>query len=370
MTGSRFIGLISGTSIDAIDCVLLHFEGDKPAVIATRSQPYDPELRRRIFALCEQPQVSLRELGQVDTAIGEAFAAAALALLEQENLSPTSISGIGSHGQTVFHHPYQPHPFTTQLGDPNTIASRSGITTVADFRRMDMAAGGQGAPLAPLFHDYCFRSHTVDRVIVNIGGIGNITLLARDKPFLGFDTGPGNVLMDYWINATRQLIYDEDGAWASSGSIKTQLLELLLDEPYFQLPPPKSTGRELFNGRWLQNKLQLFGGEVNVADVQATLLELSARTLAAAIQSVAAPDEVLVCGGGAYNKTLMGRLAELLPDSRVDTTATLGLSPDWVEAATFAWLARQRLLLRPVATGPVTGASKPCLLGGVYQPAV
>ena len=367
MTTDWFIGLISGTSIAAIDCALLRFDEEQPTLVATLSQPFDESLRQTIFKVCEQPNVSLLALGQLDIAIGKAFASAALTLLARENLNPSVITGIGSHGQTVFHHPHGPHPFTTQLGDPNTIAQQTGITTVADFRRMDMAAGGQGAPLAPLFHANCFRSHQLDRVIANIGGIANITVLARNQPFTGFDTGPGNVLMDYWINITRQLIYDADGAWASSGSIDSRLLDLMLDEPYFQLPPPKSTGRELFNGNWLQKKLKQYGQDVNMADVQATLLELSAQTLSKAIQSVARPDEVLVCGGGAYNKTLMGRLEALMPGCRVDTTAVVGLAPDWVEAATFAWLARERLRERPINTGTVTGANTPCLLGGVYR---
>ena len=363
-----YIGLISGTSVDAVDCALLKFDGDQPQLLATLSHPYSEPLRQRIFQLCSDENINLQMLGETDVEIGRTFAAAAQAILQQEEIARDKITAIGSHGQTVFHHPLPPLPFTFQLGDPNTIAELTGIVTVADFRRMDMAAGGQGAPLAPLFHRHCFASADTDRVIVNVGGIANISILAQGKPYCGFDTGPGNVLMDFWINSTKQLIYDEGGNWASSGNINQKLLALLLNEEYFQRPYPKSTGRELFNGRWLKSKLSRLGDPVNVADVQATLLELSALTIAEAIHSILRPPEVYICGGGAHNNHLLERLRELLPDSKVETTEALGLAPDWVEAATFAWLARQRLDGKAIDCRSVTGASRPCVLGGIYSP--
>lgn len=363
-----YIGIISGTSIDAVDCALLRFDDQHSNLLATHSHAYDESLRQRIFRLCAEENTSLKVLGETDVEIGRAFAAATLTLLKQEKLSPGDIAAIGSHGQTVFHHPLPPVPFTTQLGDPNTIACLTGIATVADFRRMDMAAGGQGAPLAPLFHQHAFASPEADRVIVNIGGIANISVLAQGKPFIGFDTGPGNVLMDYWIHSTRQLIYDKQGEWASSGVINHKLLGLMLDEEYFRSPAPKSTGRELFNGRWLQSKLARLGEPVNVADVQATLLELTAITIRDAIHALLRPLEVYVCGGGAYNTRLMDRLSELLTDSTVNSTLALGLAPDWVEAATFAWLAHRRLQNQAIDARSITGASRPGVLGGVYLP--
>ncbi|MEX2131493.1 MAG: anhydro-N-acetylmuramic acid kinase [Pseudohongiellaceae bacterium] len=369
MTRSAFyIGIISGTSIDAVDCALLQFKDDQPQLSATLSYPYSPSLRQSIFEMCANESNSLKVLGTADVEIGRTFAAAALAILEQEKLQPTDITAIGSHGQTVFHHPLQPTPFTTQLGDPNVIAQLTGITTVADFRRMDMAAGGQGAPLAPLFHQQVFKSDQFDRVIVNVGGIANISILARNIPFIGFDTGPGNVLMDYWINETQQLIYDESGKLASSGSINSKLLDRLLDEDYFQRPAPKSTGREMFNGNWLRSKLAHLGESVNVADIQATLLELTAVTVTDAINKSVKPDGVYVCGGGAYNTRLMSRLSELLPYSEVNSTAAIGFAPDWVEAATFAWLAKQRIEEIRIDARLLTGASRPCVLGGLFLP--
>ncbi len=362
-----FIGLISGTSIDAIDCALVRFDKNKLSLQATHSQKFSPRLQKNIFAQCLQDKTNLQSLGQLDIEIGKEFAAAVQEMLRQEQLSAASITAIGSHGQTVFHHPVRPNSFSMQLGDPNTIAFLTGITTVADFRRMDMAAGGQGAPLAPLFHQHFFAKKKHQRVIVNIGGMANLTVIAENSPYLGFDTGPGNVLMDYWIGEIRQLIYDEFGGWASSGKINDHLLTLLLDEDYFRLPPPKSTGRELFNGRWLGNKLAAFGRTVDDRDVQATLLELSAVTIADAIKRHLESSEVYVCGGGAHNTGLMTRIRELLPDCQVATTETLGLGPDWVEAVTFAWLAKQRLELKAVNTGPITGATTPCLLGGIYR---
>lgn len=369
MSGPEYyIGVISGTSTDAVDCGLLEFTEQGPVLAASLSYPYEPALRQRILTLCAEKAGELALLGETDIAIGRTFAAAVLSLLQRENLAPAAIRGIGSHGQTIFHHPQSSHPFSTQLGDPNTIAALTGITTVADFRRMDMAVGGQGAPLAPLFHQYLFRSDTADRVIVNIGGIANISILARHRPFLGFDTGPGNVLMDHWTWETRQQAYDEGGRFAASGHVHQSLLELLLQEPYFGLPAPKSTGRELFNRRWLLGALSRLPNQPPPADIQATLLELTARTIHQATAGILAPDSVYICGGGAYNTRLMERLTELFAPAEVNSTAALGLAPDWVEAATFAWLARQRLEGIPVDARSVTGASRPCRLGGIYLP--
>lgn len=361
-----YIGLISGTSVDAVDAGAFKFDESRLTLIGTLSFPYPPSVRERILSLCDLARTDLLTLGDLSIQIGQVFASAANALMKQESIQPTRVRAIGSHGQTVFHHPSIPNRFTIQLGDPSTIAMRTGIDTVADFRSMDMAYGGEGAPLAPLFHNRFFRSDSIDRVILNIGGIANITILEQGKPVIGFDTGPGNVLMDYWINTTCQLIYDDEGAFASSGEPEAGLLSQLLEDPYFSRPYPKSTGRELFNGNWLESHLRQFSGDIHIANVQATLLELSARTIVDAIERSIQPKEVLVCGGGAYNRKLLQRIQELMPRSRVDSTSILGLDPDWVEAATFAWLAHQRIQGVATDTGPITGASQPSILGGLY----
>ena len=363
-----FIGLISGTSIDAIDCVLVSITDNTPLLEATYTHQYEPSLRDNIFTLCEQEKVSLELLGETEIAIGLTFADAVGQLLIREGLEASQITAIGSHGQTIYHKPQQPLAFTLQIGDPNTIAFKSGITTVADLRRKDMAAGGQGAPLASLFHRFFFSAPDKNRVILNLGGIANISILAKGQAYLGYDTGPASVLMDYWINKHKQVTYDNQGKWAAQGSIDEDLLELLLDEPYFSESEPKSTGREYFKGDWLEARLAKLNHTVNAVDVQATLLELTATTVVTEIENQLEPDQVLICGGGAHNCALIDRIGELLPGCQVDTTESFGLAPDWVEAVTFAWLAHQRIEENPIDTCSVTGANKPVVLGGIYLP--
>ncbi|MEZ5492813.1 MAG: anhydro-N-acetylmuramic acid kinase [Gammaproteobacteria bacterium] len=363
-----YIGLLSGTSMDAIDCALVSFDSGRPVLHASLSHPYPQDLRKRLFALCTQPDISLQGLGEADIAVGQHFAAAVNNLLAREKLEAGQIEAIGSHGQTVFHKPEKPLPFTLQIGDPSTIAYNTGITTVADFRRKDMAAGGEGAPLAPLFHKHVFESAEQRRVILNLGGIGNISIIAQDRPFVGYDTGPANVLLDYWIDKNLHQPVDLQGQWAKSGQVIDELLELLLDDPYFAAAEPKSTGREYFNGQWLERRLAKLTSPAAPADVQATLLELTASTVAMEIENQLVADEVFVCGGGVHNTALVSRLQQLLPDSQVASTALLGMAPDWVEAMTFAWLAQQRMAETALDTTGVTGASRPVILGGVYLP--
>jgi anhydro-N-acetylmuramic acid kinase len=363
-----FIGLISGTSLDAIDCALVSFDADKPVLHSSLALQYPAELHHNLLELCQHPLTSLESLGELDVAVGEQFARAVRALMEQEKLSAEQIVAIGSHGQTVFHKPAKPLAFSLQIGDPNTIALQTGIATVADFRGMDVAAGGQGAPLAPLFHRAVFGSTEHARVIVNLGGIANISILAPGQDHLGYDTGPANVLLDYWADRHLGQPVDLQGQWAASGQVNEELLGRLLDDPYFASPEPKSTGREYFNGRWLEEQLAQSGESAEAVDVQATLLELTAATIAMEIENQLSPDQVFLCGGGAHNTALLNRVQELLPDSEVASTAKLGISPDWVEAMTFAWLARQRLEEIPQDTRSITGAARPVILGSVYLP--
>ncbi|HJN95258.1 MAG: anhydro-N-acetylmuramic acid kinase [Gammaproteobacteria bacterium] len=360
-----YIGLISGTSVDGVDCALVQFDGDQPTLLDTLFLEMDQSLRELILKLCNGEPVTLTSLGEADTRVGRIFAEAVKALLEKVSMQPSSIKAIGSHGQTIWHQPLGDFPFTTQIGDPNTIVERTGIMTVADFRRRDMAAGGQGAPIAPLLHRNCFRAE-LDRVVINIGGISNITVLPAAGPCLAFDTGPGNVLMDYWIYKNHSSTFDENGEWAKTGVVNTELLSALQAEDYFDKPHPKSTGRELFNGTWLEEKLRGME-EISAVDVQRTLAELTAVTVVNAINNNSSPQQVFICGGGVHNNFLMGRLDELLDGCEVASTSKLGIDPDWVEAIAFAWMAKMAIEGEAVDTAAFTGASGSVKLGGIYQ---
>jgi anhydro-N-acetylmuramic acid kinase len=360
-----YLGLISGTSMDAIDTALVDFGAAPLTLLAASAAPLDPELKARITALIESPEhASLDEIGQIDVAVAREFSKSALDLLHRAGIKPSDVAAIGSHGQTLRHRPDLPLPFTWQIGDPNALAELTGITVVGDFRRRDVAAGGQGAPLLPVFHDQVFRSDHEDRVILNLGGIANITILARGKEVSGFDTGPANRLLDAWISRHRGKGFDEHGAWGSTGQCDAGLLNRLLTEPYLALQPPKSTGRELFNMPWLQDKL---GPEQRrPEDVQATLLEYTAATVADAVRRHAPGASLYACGGGAHNSVLLAALARRLAPARVATTVTLGLDPDYVEAIAFAWFARRTLAGLPSSAPSVTGARGARILGGVY----
>lgn len=362
-----YIGLISGTSVDGVDCALVQFDGDQPKLIATHSEPIESGLREDILRLCGGKNIDLELYGNTDVAIGQLFARAALTLLTNENIERKAIRAIGSHGQTVFHYPQGATRFTLQIGDPNSIAHLTGITTIADFRRRDMAAGGEGAPLAPLLHRNCFQSASTDRVVLNVGGIANITVLNKDGTCLAFDTGPANVLMDYWIAKYQQKNYDKNGDWAASGNVIQPLLKLLMDDPYFSKKAPKSTGRELFNGPYLEEKLQKLGQNLATSDVQATLLRFTIDSIVNEIRKTSQPTEVYVCGGGSHNNAFMDGLQARLRDCNVLSTAKLGIDPDWVEAIAFAWMAKQTSEGRSIDTTPFTGAAKATILGGVYK---
>jgi anhydro-N-acetylmuramic acid kinase len=365
-----YLGLMSGTSADGIDAALVRFEGEGRALrcelVRGRTFAWDPALRGTLVALGQgADSVSLDTAGMLDGRIAMAFADAALSLLQQAGVPRGRVRAIGSHGQTIRHRPHADPPFTWQLGDGNVIAERSGIATVADFRRRDVAAGGQGAPLMPAFHAALLGSTQEDRAVLNLGGIANFTLLPSVGDVRGFDTGPANALMDAWCERHTGQTYDADGAFAARGQVDASLLARLLAEPWFAAPPPKSTGREHFHLDWLHARME--GAAVSNADVQATLLELTARTVADALQ-MTQPDtrRVLVCGGGVRNPVLMARLAAYMPQAVVESTATLGLDPDYVEAMGFAWLAREALAGRPGNLPAVTGASGRRVLGTVY----
>jgi anhydro-N-acetylmuramic acid kinase len=365
-----FIGTLSGTSVDGIDAALVRF-APAPALVATHSLKFPEDLRQDLLALGVPGANEIDRLGQADGRLGKLFAQAVNELLQQAGVAPGEIAAIGSHGQTIRHRPGLAQPFTLQIGDPNIIATDTGIPVVADFRRKDLALGGQGAPLVPAFHDAVFRQPGTDRVIVNIGGIANVTVLPGNtaRPVLGFDTGPGNTLLDSWCRRCLNEPMDRDGAFAARGKSHPGLLDALLSDPYFQQAPPKSTGPEYFSAGWLQRHLAAAGDHAP-ADVQATLLALTAQSIADAIRQLPGLDRpaVHVCGGGAHNGALMRALQDNLPGSTVAPTDTLGLPGDWIEAMAFAWLARQRLHEKPGNSPFVTGASRPAVLGGLWLP--
>jgi len=373
MSSDYFIGLMSGTSLDAIDAVLVNFSSGTATITETLSHPIPESLHSDLLALCQPGDNEIERMGHTDTQLGILFAEAVKQLLNKANIAATEVNAIGSHGQTIRHAPEGgPNggsPFTLQIGDANQIAEHTGITTVADFRRRDMAAGGQGAPLVPAFHAASFQSSDYARVILNIGGIANITILPSDPDSVisGFDTGPGNGLMDAWIQKNKQQHFDQDGQWASSGNVNEKLLKHLLSNDYFSKSPPKSTGRELFNLGWLEQQLSSVDEKISVEDVQATLCELSTISITDAIkQHSPETDEVIGCGGGTHNSFLMKRLSERLKPIEVKTTDELGLPAGWVEATAFAWLAKETLAHRAGNMPGVTGASHPVVLGGIY----
>lgn len=367
-----YIGLMSGTSADGIDAVLVDLTDHGFRILAARSVAYSPGVKETIESIVRlYPNVDDKEIRQLDETLGADFARAAAALLHEAGPDRT-VSAIGSHGQTIYHGPGDSPPATIQVANPRVIANRTGLATVGDFRSNDLRAGGQGAPLAPAFHNAMFRSRDADRLVINIGGIANLTSLPADphRPVLGFDTGPGNTLMDQWCRLHTGEAYDADGRWAAQGRSNERFVAALLDDPYFNAAAPKSTGREYFHLDWMKQRFPGWRDEAPV-DIQAGLLEVTARSIwqSASRACGAEPREMYLCGGGARNGTLMRRL-EALSGGAAMTTEALGLPPEWVEACAFAWLAHRRIHERPGNLPSVTGASREVLLGKIDRKSV
>jgi anhydro-N-acetylmuramic acid kinase len=362
-----YMGLMSGTSMDGIDAVLLQIDADGMRVRSAVVRTWASELQQRLRRAAEEyAHLGLLEYGRLDTIVGREFALAAQQLLQSGNLPANAIRAIGSHGQTVLHQPRDAAAFTLQIGDPNIIAEQLTIDVVADFRRRDVAAGGEGAPLMPAFHIAAFGTPGQYNVVANIGGIANVSLLHADGSVTGFDTGPGNCLLDAWMRRHRGQPYDAQGAWAASGRVHPPLLDRMLADPYFARRPPKSTGRDAFSDAWLERAL--VGFSLQESDVQATLAELTTRSLTGSLLVTAeAPKRLLVCGGGARNVDLMQRLSAAMPHTTVETTAACGIDPQHVEAAGFAWLAHRYVSALPGNLPSVTGASHPVALGALYR---
>ncbi|MCB1802079.1 MAG: anhydro-N-acetylmuramic acid kinase [Gammaproteobacteria bacterium] len=361
-----YLGVMSGTSMDAVDLAVVDFNGARPSLVTTASSAWPQGLLERLRAFAGGTRLDAHAVAVLDTEVGLHIATAINTLLHDSAIASGAIHAIGSHGQTVAHAPGEIPPTTLQLGDANVIAEATGIRTINDFRRRDVAAGGQGAPLAPAFHAATLRDADEDRVVLNLGGIANITVLPADlaAPVIGFDTGPANCLMDYWASHHLDQAYDQAGAWAAGGTVDAQLLQRLLDDPYFDLSPPKSTGTQYFSPAWLQRRLT--GSAARPEDVQATLLALTAESVAAAVTRFApSAVRILVCGGGVHNTALMRYLARTL-NRPVESSAAYGIDPDWMEAMAFAWLAMRTCEGLAGNLPSVTAAAGERILGAIH----
>lgn len=369
---SYYIGLMSGTSLDGVDVVLADIQlPHKFTLLAAKTYPIPDKLKYELLSLSQKQQANELDLyAHLDVKMGQLFAQCCLSIMQEQQISADQVFAIGSHGQTLRHYPVDEYPTTLQIGDPNIIAQETQITTIADFRRRDIAAGGQGAPLVPPFHQALFSDKKNNRAILNIGGIANITLLSADSSdeVIGYDTGPGNGLMDNWCNTHLNCAYDTAGELADQGVVVQELLKQMLADAYFAQTYPKSTGREYFSIQWLENHLQNNSSNNSSLDVLATLLELTCHSIANEIKQLKPKvNEVLICGGGVKNDRLMLRLGELLPEMLIASTEKFGLHPDWVEASAFAWLAQQTLNGLSSNLPSVTGANEEVILGAIWQ---
>lgn len=366
INGNYYIGIMSGTSLDAIDVVIAQRTKQGFLQIAGFAPVMPTQLREQLLTICSDKHIDLQTLGEVDNLFAMTCANAINQLLIDSNFEASNISAIGSHGQTIFHSPLTDPAFTQQIGDANIIAAHTAIPCISDFRRMDMAYGGQGAPLVPAFHQALFSKKNEQRIILNIGGIANISILGADNSVLGYDTGPGNMLMDAWVEQCLGKPFDNGACFAKQGKVHSTFLEQLLADDYFAQPAPKSTGREKFSLTWLTQQLRKT--EINKQDVQRTLLEFSAITICDQIKLHSNRADVFVCGGGALNPLLMARLQHFMPQHNVTDTNAIGVDPMFVEAIAFAWLAEQRLLEKAIPLKAVTGATRDAILGCVYLP--
>lgn len=360
-----YIGLMSGTSMDGVDVALVDFSGHHPHLLDCQTYPFPKALLNELHQLCSPSNDEIMLMGQADRAIAQVFADATLKVLKENYIRPDQVIAIGSHGQTVRHAPLGNHGFSLQIGDPNTLAVKTGINVIADFRRKDIALGGQGAPLVPAFHKAVFAKTNQSRIVVNIGGIANLTYLPKSGlgQVIGYDTGPGNTLMDLWCCKHTGRAYDFKGEWAAQGRVSAALLDRLSQHRYFSANPPKSTGRELFNLNWLEQHLAAMPAIMDPQEVQATLAMFTSRTIADEIHRFPDVEQVFICGGGAKNEFLMECLESLLHECEVNATDKLGIHSDAVEAMAFAWLAYAHINKLAGSLASVTGASRDAVLG-------
>ena len=357
----RYIGLMSGTSMDGVDVALCTVDANRCKLVAALDFPFEPHLKEEILLMING-ETTLKQVGELNHRLGLVFANAVNALLKQENIKASSVKAIGSHGQTLWHSPDGEFPFSMQLGDASLIAAKTGIDVVSDFRSKDLALGGQGAPFAPIFHQFLFDDSSKRIGVLNIGGMANLSILGDD--LIGFDTGPGNALMDLWVHKHQEVAFDKDGTWAKEGKVDEALLDTLLEEPYFSKGAPKSTGRELFNILWL-GKILRGHRAVSSENVQATLLALTVETIVREVKRYDV-EQLLVCGGGVHNNYLMQQLRQADSEVEIQSTDALGVSSEQMEAMIFAWLAYKRVHREEVDLSNVTGATRNGVLGSVY----
>jgi anhydro-N-acetylmuramic acid kinase len=357
-----YIGLMSGTSMDGVDAALINTQ--KNELIAGLTLPYSKKLQAELLSFDADKTYTAQTFLALNHQLGHAFSDAALALLKKTNYQSDNITAIGSHGQTLYHAPDADIPTTLQLACPHTIAEKTGITVVADFRTRDLILGGQGAPFAPYYHQELLKNKKIPVIMVNIGGISNVSVLSQTAPPIGYDTGPGNALMDAWIKKNKNLFFDKNGDWAASGDLIPELLNRLLADAFFKKTAPKSIDKAYYALDWIEQHIK---DNDKPEDVQATLLHLTAHSIADAIQAESSSaEQVLVCGGGAHNQALMQTLKHYLPHHEVTTTRAVDMSPDYLEAMMFAWLAEQAILKKPLDLTHITGASKAGILGAIY----
>lgn len=364
MTQLLYIGIMSGTSLDGIDLVLVDFTQAKPRQLQSLLWPFPAKLKAELSALAQPSDNEIERMGPAELQLARCYAEGVAQLRQDQALLPADIQAIGCHGQTIRHRPNGPFPFSYQIGNMHQLAADTGIRVIADFRRKDMAYGGQGAPLVPAFHQAVFAKQGESRAVVNIGGIANISVLEADDTVIGYDTGPGNCLMDDWVQLHEQQPFDRDGAMAAAGEVQPELLQKMLLDPYFKQPAPKSTGREYFHLNWLRQHLT---GQEQPADVQRTLCRFTAQSIANELITHQLTN-VFICGGGAHHPLLMADLQQLLTPAQVESTDAAGIDPDWVEAMAFAWLARAFDKRETSNVPAVTGARQACVLGVEYQP--
>jgi len=365
---SLYIGLMSGTSMDGIDATLMNFQENKFLTVGTLKKNYPKELRSQlIFASKNWKKTNIDQLGRLDQWTGEIFRDAALEIIKKFNIKANQIAAIGSHGQTIRHQPKIENPFSMQIGDPNIIAYGTKITTVSDFRRKDLAAGGEGAPLTPIYHKAIFQNNKINRVVLNIGGISNVTILNKNsEEIIGFDTGPGNTLLDAWIREKLNKPFDKNGQWAKQGSINKTLLNSIMSDPYFDLVPPKSTGTEYFNLNWLNRFIE--PKNITEVDIQKTLTVFTSESIAQAIERFNPnTEEIILCGGGAKNICLYKEITNRLPKIKISQTNDYGIDSDYLEASAFAYLAKLTISKKTGNVKSVTGSKNQVILGGIYS---
>ncbi len=369
MKSKLYIGVMSGTSIDSMDAVLVKIENNSWSMINSATREFTPSLREQLLILSRESQsISLKDYIEINTKTGIEFSKCVNQLIERQGIKPDDITAIGLHGQTLFHHTESQYSGSLQIGSPSIVAEKTHITVVADFRNSDIAAGGQGAPLAPAFHSWMFGSNKHKRILINIGGIANISILLNKKSFFGYDIGPGNALLDTWIAKNKQKKYDNKGEWSKSGKANMKLLEILKSDPFFKKTPPKSTGSHDFNLEWILSTKKRFGQKLLAKDIQATLTLLTAELIVDAINKCPKDTDIAFSGGGIKNLSLMALIKDKLNGRHIQSTTDWGIAPEWVEAAGFAFLAHQRMRAKPVELTKTTGSKKKSILGAIYLP--